>query len=422
MVTGLGNYGFSESTLEWVWGHFKAIHKRGEPPRNETLIGLLCCEAEAAQEPLKEALKDISSTRPSASPQSDCDTLRKLFAQDQLALGMDRAGKSLAVGDMDGAKEQLSKLVRETSTGSGGVKALDLIDWADWFSVPTSVEGIPTGIKRLDEELMGGISKQEMGIIFGNTNMGKSIMCNNFGYAAFKHQFKVLHIDSENGADTVRCRYVARMTNQPTKALQRRRLQSTDWMLSWARKNKDRLDGILRIMPIGVGQTTRQEVEESVDTIIASGFKPDLVLFDSVDHIAIEEADNIALQMKRLYEWCKGWFQKLDVAGWVVTQAGKESEGKIATNRNMAWGYDKGRIADINLSINPPLDEKGRTLPEHKMGSGRSMYVAKCRSGDSRFMLKLKTDFPVASIQQDLDEQDAVQPASTDEKPMEQAE
>jgi hypothetical protein len=84
-----------------------------------------------------------------------------------------------------------------------------------------------------------------------------------------------------------------------------------------------------------------------------------------------------------------------------VSQAGKEAEGKIATSRNVGWGYDKARVADVILTINPPVDKRGKPLPENQMNGKRSMFVAKARSGASRFMMRLHTDFTRALVKQD---------------------
>lgn len=403
IVKNLSTYEFQSETLTWIWNTLLDIHKRGEQPRADSVMAMVCAAHPLVKPQLYEDFLEVVRSEHSTSPKTDCGILLKYQAHHRLVQGMDRASKTMISGDVDGARDVLSKAVNDTSTTDAtGLKPVSLIDWDEWNRQPVRVKGIPLGIKDLDDELMGGASRGELVLTFGTTGMGKSILGINVGHSALKHRFKVLHIDSENGDDLVRCRYVARLLNLKTKALQRRMLQNQPWIHEWAQANKERLDRQLRIMGIGVGQSKLPEVKAQINNLVSDGFVPDLVVFDSPDHILMDSGDNVALVYKLLYEQLKGMAQEFNAVVFAVTQAGKEAEGKIATSKNIAWGYDKARIADIILTINPPVTKQGTTLAESKMGDNRSLYVAKVRSSASRFLIRMKASFQVAKLQQDL--------------------
>jgi len=401
-VSWLDTYQWTDESLTWIWEKFKSFHEKAETPSVSTLVGMIRMQPVKQQAPLADVLRVVYNIEPSESLKTDCEFLLRCFHHDVVITGIEHANKHLEKGNLEGAVQVMNRATAESVSNSPRIRSKSLIDWDDWQKGPEMVRGIPTGFELLDEELQGGGSKGEMCLIMGNTNMGKSILAVNFGHAAVKHGHRVLHIDSENGEDATRWRYVARFSGKPTKSLQRRRLQPG--MESWAMRRKTDLDKHLRILHVGVSSTTLPEIQKEVERLKREGFVPDEIVFDSPDQLAVpSNMDNIALYNKMLYEQLKGWIDPKNANVFLVAviQAGKESEGKIATSKNAAWGYDKARIADTIISINPPLNDRGQPVAEVKMGNKRSLFVAKARSSASRFMVRVATNFTVAKITQE---------------------
>lgn len=401
-IKQLNGYVFSDAALQWIWDNGKKAWTKGELFRFGSLEGQARTEPEAHQEVILEAVLEVFKTTPTPTIGTDIDSLQHYHRNDALAKGMDRATKAMIRGDLDGAQQIMARSAQQASKSSG-IEVVPIIDFNDWDGLDANA-GIRTGLVTYDEVSMGGPSRGDLGIIFGVTGMGKSILATNFGYNAFKHRKRVLHIDTENGKQECRSRYLARAKRVPSRLLTRRGLTHSVEFEQWAESQRDRVHQHLRLLPIGVDSTTMDDVKGKIQELCDEGWVPDVVIFDTPDQtIWGGSMDNMgAVAMKR-YETCKGWAQHFNVAMWVVTQAKQEAEGKIATNKHVAWGYDKMRLADSVITINPGLDDKGQPLPEKMMGNKRSAFVSKARKYTGRFIVPLTTDFATAYIAEDLD-------------------
>jgi hypothetical protein len=234
--------------------------------------------------------------------------------------------------------------------------------------------------------------------------MGKSILLTNIGFAALKHGRRVLHVDSENGMDVVKWRYIGRILRKPTNTLMRRKGRGIDGFREWAERHQARFEDSIRFCDIGVEQTPLEELDAKIFDVISDGWEPDLILIDTPDHCPMQTPmENSGQVAKIQYSKCKSILQRAKAGGWAVTQAKQQSEGKIATNKDVAWGYDKARLASHVLTINPGLDEHGNPLSERSMGGKRSLFVAKARNAPARFVLPLATDFATAYIVEEMD-------------------
>jgi replicative DNA helicase len=79
---------------------------------------------------------------------------------------------------------------------------------------------IPTGLKRLDEDLGGGFPRETLVTVLGGSNAGKSIFCNSLGCSALRAGFKVLHINLEGTRDEVVYRYLSNLANVEFKKIE----------------------------------------------------------------------------------------------------------------------------------------------------------------------------------------------------------
>lgn len=402
-IKSLGTYEFKEQGFVWLWEEFKGSWKKGELARFETLEARAKTVAEDSQQPLLETLLEVFRAQPSTTPQTDANTLREYHRQDALIKGMDRSTKAIIRGDLNGAYGVLQRTLSTEAAPTSGIEVSSVIDFDDW-SQHDRIPGIETGLKTYDEVTLGGMRHGDLGVIMGVTGMGKSILGVNFGFAGFRRRKRTLHIDSENGLMETRVRYVARATRLPSRALTRQGLNYSDDFRLWAETNRGRIHDHLRILHIGIEQATMSEVDAKIDEISQDGWAPDQIIFDSPDHVVYEgNKDNAGAVAKQIYTTCKSMAQRYNAVCWTITQAKQEAEGKIATNKHAAWGYDKSRLADSVLTINPGLDERGRPMGEREMGERRCLFVSKARKTSGRFIINLKTDFATAYVTEELD-------------------
>jgi KaiC/GvpD/RAD55 family RecA-like ATPase len=402
IVKALNGYQFSDQGLAWLWECYKKIWANTELPRLTLLEAQARSEPDEAQDVILEAIVEVWKTKPSATPQSDCDQMRQFQRHDTILKGMDRAGKAVSRGDLDGASAMLQRLVTDAAPATG-IEVSSVLDFNDW-NEHQNTRGLETGIRTYDEVTMGGQRPSDLGVIMGVTNMGKSILALNFGYNAFKRKRRTLHIDTENGLQETRVRYVARATRLPSRALTRRGLSYSDDFRRWAEGNQARIHEYLRILHIGIEQASLDEVEAKIEELCNDDWSPEQIIFDSPDHIVFDgDKSNQGMVARTVYARCKSIGQRYEACVWTVTQAKQEAEGKIATNKHAAWGYDKSRLADSVLTINPGLDEKGNPMSEKNMGNARCLFVSKARKTSGRFIIPLKTDFSTAYISEQLE-------------------
>lgn len=398
----LNGYKFVDPGLAWIWDQLKSGWKKGELLPLSSLQGIAQLEPDDSQEIILQTLVEVWRAEPSEAPETDCTTLNDYNRQDGIIQAMDRATKAITRGDIDGAA---SILQRGSAEGirKAGIEVSALLDFDDWEEAE-HVRGIETGIQTYDEVTMGGPRPGDLGVIFGVTNMGKSILGVNLGYNAFKRRRRVLHIDTENGLQEVRVRYAARATRFPSRALTRRGLNYSDDFRRWAETNRGRIHDHLRLLHVGVQQASMAEVDAKIKEISTDGWTPELIVFDTPDQCVFEgNEDNQGHVAMRRYEQCKSIAQRTSAVMWAITQAKSSAEGRIASNKDVAWGYDKARLADSVLTINPGLDENGRPKSEKEMGTDRSIFVSKARKSAGRFMINLHTDFPTAYLAEKFD-------------------
>lgn len=393
----LDGYEFSESALRWIWERMATAWTRGELAALTMLRTMIELESDEIQEILMDALLVVWRAKPTASFKSDMDALRKRRLAETLTTGVENVVRALDRGDPEEAAVEFSKA---GATAPSPIHTKSLIDWDRWEVKPEDL-GILTGIRSLDIR-MRGAPRKSSGIIFGTTNMGKSILGVNFGVAGISRKKRVLHIDTENGENLTRWRYVSRLLGIPYEQLANGTLlpAQKEALDMWARTQKARLDSLLQIMCIGVGEVTLREVRGEVERLRRRGFDPDEIIFDSPDHLKMKRTDNTAFDMGQLYVDVHGWAGTTNAALWAVTQAKGEAEGKIATASKTSWSYDKARIVGTILSINAGLDEKGKMLPDHLMEGKRQLYVAKARNAPGRYTIQLHTDLARALIKE----------------------
>lgn len=257
------------------------------------------------------------------------------------------------------------------------------------------VELYPTGLAGLDY-IIGGIARQEVGLVMGVTGVGKSITAVNLGWGMLKvrwqkpgAEYRIWHIDTENGERVTNARYISRFTGIPYKALETGRLTTEQRyrLDAWLERNEERLARQLFIYPAEYLGTTIEDIERELAYLEADGRLPDEMIFDSPDHLWMGSGADEARweRFADTYSNLRALVRKFDIAAWTITQAKLEFERKTATTAAVADSKQKSRLAHLVLSINEDRDDPLR----------RFVWVAKNRTGASRFRVDLDIDWPV---------------------------
>jgi KaiC/GvpD/RAD55 family RecA-like ATPase len=78
---------------------------------------------------------------------------------------------------------------------------------------------IPTGLKALDKDLLGGLPRENFVAVLGGTNSGKSLFCISLGSNAMRLGKKVLHISLEGMRNEALMRYTSNLSGVPIRGM-----------------------------------------------------------------------------------------------------------------------------------------------------------------------------------------------------------
>jgi len=226
---------------------------------------------------------------------------------------------------------------------------------------------IATPWLHLNELLMGGLGKGDLGIIFGNPGGGKSWMLVNLGAEAVKRGMKVAHYTLELSADYTGKRYDSLFTGIDFQNLSANRSKVEDAV--------SKLDGRLIIKEFPMGKTTPQAIENHIKKCQNMEFVPDLIIIDYVDLLSskrksVDRKDEI----DDVYTAIKGMARELKIPVWTVSQVNRAgAKDDVIEGDKAAGSYNKMMIADFAMSLSRKREDKIK-------GTGR-IHIMKNRFG-----------------------------------------
>jgi replicative DNA helicase len=281
---------------------------------------------------------------------------------------------------------------------------------------PGEFRVIPTGWPSLDRVLSGGVRTGEIALMMGTTGRGKSVAMNNISHRAVRSGFSVALFGFEMGAGQIATRQDATWSGYAYDKFKSYNFQPSEVRALRRKREKlaKRYANKLHIISFPVRSANINDVRGALEDLKDEwGFKADLVIIDSADHLlAVESAkESFRLQQSEVYWSVKKLAEEQSFAVWSSTHAGREWSDKIATAEASSESYDKSRIADLVASLNDPFakgrrmkvievddedeDEKAEIEGYSKQGGPRTLkiHLAKYRDGDSQFSFEVKADF-----------------------------
>ena len=220
---------------------------------------------------------------------------------------------------------------------------------------------IPTGIKKIDETLEGGLGKGELGVIIGPSGFGKTSLTTAMASNAAEQGFKVLQIVFEDRIKQIQRKHIGRITGIESKDLSK--VENIDLVRSTleAYPLKEEMQNNLKIIKFPSGEKTARDIERFIRKLINTGFKPDLVIVDYFECLA-HEPDRSATneyekegKTMRKFEAMAG---ELDMAFWIPSQGTKDSINlELVTMDKIGGSVKKAQIAHVIMSIARTLED-----------------------------------------------------------------
>jgi replicative DNA helicase len=220
---------------------------------------------------------------------------------------------------------------------------------------------IPTGIKKIDETLEGGLGKGELGVIIGPTSFGKTSLTTAMASYAAEQGFKVLQIVFEDRIKQIQRKHIGRITGIEAKDLSKPdNIELVKSTLA-AYPLKEAMQNNLRIVKFPSGEKTARQIERFIKKLINSGFKPDLTIIDYFECLEHENDKSISNEYEkegktmRKFEAMAG---ELDMAIWIPSQGTKESINlELVTMDKIGGSVKKAQIAHVIMSIARTVDD-----------------------------------------------------------------
>lgn len=283
------------------------------------------------------------------------DKAMNFCKQQELLKSMVEINKIISKGDSDNYPMLESILRKAIEHGDNKDDGMDIFDGIEHVLVDDFRSPIPTGIKGLDEIMDGGLSKGELAVILAPFGVGKTTMMTKLANTAMKTGYNVLQIFFEDNP----------------KVIQRKHLSCWSGIdLNSLALHKEELMEMVETMTSGKGQlklkkfpsdgTTIPIIRQYIRKLIASGFRPDIVLLDYIDCVEpSRKFDDINAGEGSVMRQFESMLSELDIAGWTAVQGNRTSIGaEVVQADQMGGSIKKGQIGHFIVSIAKTLDQK----------------------------------------------------------------
>lgn len=412
----------------WVWGVITDTWSRSsELPTLEIFSSnaVLKFEKKAEREShLEIAKKLIENSKSVESPKATLEGLtgwvRALKIQEATIESLERQKR----GEWDKAWEPIKQAVRD-DIPRGDYEVGNWIEqWDERMAErkhrrdnPHLYRTILTGFPSIDHRI-GGVQEGELAAIMATTNMGKSILSVNIGYAAVARSRGVIHISTEMSKRKVLQRYDSRFSRTSYRKF--KRYEFSDEELAKLEMVRDRyrkkFEGLLRVVATPNRALDIDMIRRIMDELKPGMSRFDMLIVDCADHIQARGRYEKQYLADSANFWdLKCLAEEYSLPIWVTMQAKQEFESKLGTTRAAAGAYDKSRICDLVVSINERIESKQKTKiviegekkdvsigdeKENRKNSEYFLYVAKSRDDEKGFEIDLDVDFSVMSIKE----------------------
>lgn len=342
------------------------------------------------------------------SPDYGLEELRKWTRKTTIQGTLSDIIKDMKTGDIEEAEKRIAKLSRSAN------KIVD-DESGDWFDGweerqakrleeklnPDLRPRIKTRFKRLDKIMNGGLAPEQMGLILGHTNVGKSIAAMNFAFYAAAAEIPTLYISTEMSKEIIDTRIDSRFMARPTEDFFRHNFTRFDLEEFEDRRArlKKRFSGNLLTVATPMNTLTRSMIEGYIDEINDRGGKQvKLIVIDCGDHMVPEvPIREIRHQQIAVYWDLKSLIATRQIACWATVHASGDKKA-LLTEFDMAESKDKGKIADLIITLNQTVKER--------MDDRLRLYVAKNRTGEKGAIINLKANYAHSLFEEMTEEEE----------------
>lgn len=283
------------------------------------------------------------------------DTARKFCKQQELKKANKKIDKILETGDFERYDECLEIIQTAISVGNIKDDGIDVFNKVDDVLADDFRSPIPTGINGVDN-LGGGLSKGELGVIIAAFGVGKSTGLTKIANTAYNNNQNVVQIFFEDNPKVIQRKHFTCWTGIELNKLSDQKEEVRKMVDKIQSSHNNHL--ILKKFPSA--GTSMLHIEQYLRKLISEGIKPDLIVLDYIDCVVPTRVfkDEYAGEgdVMRQFETL---IDELNVAGWTATQGNRSSIGAAIVEGNMIGGsIKKGQIGHFVMSFAKTLQQK----------------------------------------------------------------
>ena len=298
----------------------------------------------------------------------------KFCKQQELMKALAEINKIISKGDIDNYEECESKLRKALEHGDSkddGINVFDDIDsvLADDFRKP-----IRTGIEGLDEIMDGGLSKTELAIILAPFGVGKTTMMTKIANTAMLDGYKVLQLFFEDSTKVIQRKHLSCWSKFDLNSLSIHKEEVKEMAANMMANSNG---GEIRLKRFSSDGTTIPIIRQYIRKLIATGFRPDVVILDYIDVVEPSRRfDDVNAGEGSVMRQFETMLLELDIAGWTAVQGNRSSiKADVVEADQMGGSIKKAQIGHFVVSIAKTLDQKEK--------STATMAILKSRFGKS---------------------------------------
>lgn len=290
------------------------------------------------------------------------------------------AAEHLDHGNLDDASSALFKVQDITK--------LDFEPGLDYFNhlnrdYKESDYKVGTGIKPLDQVLVGGLGVNELGVIQSPPGWGKSMFLVHVGRECIKQGMRVLHYTFELSAHRTQRRYDASFLDMTYKELSERKEEVEEGLTDLYEEYGRSL--IIKEYPSG--KASLNILRSHIKGLERLDFCPDVIIIDYADLMrSSRQYNDLRHELGCIYGELRAFSAEAGVPIWTGSKANRMAIGApVYGMERTAESFDKAFIADVLISI-------CQTQPE-KRDKILRLYVAKNRNGIADVEVECKYNF-----------------------------
>lgn len=275
---------------------------------------------------------------------------------------VDKIQKIIDTGDVDRYHECEDLLRKALEVGDNKDDAVDVFHGLDDVLADDFRKPIPTGIGGLDLYMDGGLAASELGVILAPFGVGKTTMVTKIANTAKNMGKNVLQIFFEDNPKVIQRKHLTCWYNQlegvPNITINELK-DHKEVVKEVAAEHKAKA-GVIKLKKFPSDGTTIPKIRQYVRKLIASGFRPDIILLDYIDCVqASRKYDDQNHAEGNVMRQFETMLSEFNVTGWTCVQGNRSSLNASTVDSTMIGGSIKrGQIGHFIVSIAKTLEQK----------------------------------------------------------------